>query len=82
MFQGHELIRLGTEWVFDLTEFEGYRRVKKGNTENLIKSYSVIRGKDNEIKFEKMTEVPAGILRKTKKVVDNYFKEVGAHGVE
>lgn len=76
-FDGHRLYTIGRDWAFDITTFNGYKvtKTKNGEIETVIKAFSVLRI-DNEYKFKHDSiDVPAGVFRKTKQIIQNYMKE-------
>lgn len=77
MFEGHKMYKIGSEWVFDLTEFIGYKvKVEDGIVLDYKEAYIVYYDKDsNTYEFKKFMDVPLGVLRKTRNIIEYYFKE-------
>lgn len=79
MFKGHQLIKLINEdWVFDLTEFVGYK--VKHNSNGEVESYkeafqALTIGE--ELVFEKRTRVPLKVLKEAANQIQEYLKEYG-----
>ena len=78
MYEGHHFIKIcGDEWVFDITEFIGYK-VKLDKDKKTVKEYKPAfeaMNYNKQIVFEKYTRVPAKVLRETAEVIVNYEKE-------
>mgnify|MGYP000941603742 CR=1 FL=1 len=77
MFEGHQLYKIDDEWVFNLTEFTGYR-VNVNKEDNTVISYDkafrLIKTL-NDYSYDKYMSVPIGVLRKSINIVENYQKE-------
>lgn len=77
MFKGHHFIKLVNEnWVFDLTEFVGYK-VKvdnDGNVSSYREAFQALTVGD-EIIFNKFTRVPLKILKEASKQIRDYMDE-------
>lgn len=78
MYDGHQFIKIyGDEWVFDITEFLGYK-VVLDKDEKTVKDYKLaftVLGYDKEIIFEKHIRVPAKVLKATVDIIYKYRKE-------
>ena len=76
-FDGHQLYTIGNDWVFDLTEFIGYKVIKKnGHVSSYEKAFSVEKNINNtDFKFSRDIKVPAGVVRKVREIITNYYKE-------
>lgn len=77
MFTGHQLYKIDNDWVFNLTEFKGYK-VKIDKSTGKVVGYQlayILEGSTGFYSFHKEIEVPLSILRKTVEIVDNYTKE-------
>lgn len=77
MFEGHKLCRIDNTWVFDLTEFVGYRiLIEDEKVVGYKKVFVVKMDRDySSFEFEKMGTVHFGVMRKTKKLIQQYFRE-------
>lgn len=77
MFNGHQLYIIGEEWVFDLTEFIGYKVKKNGdNIESFNKAFSIVKSPDHsDFHFKREETIPLGVMRKSKNIIENYLKE-------
>lgn len=78
MYDGHHLIKIcGDTWVFDITEFLGYK-VKLEKDNKTVKSFelafSVIED-GKQLVFEKHLKVPAKILKRTVDIINQYEQE-------
>lgn len=81
MFEGHIIYKIGNDWIFDLTEFIGYRvYVNEGEVENFTKAFTVTKSADGDYLFEKIIEIPVGVMRKTTKIIENYIREAMING--
>lgn len=78
MYGGHQFIKIcGDEWVFDITEFLGYKVVLEKDKKT-VKDYKLaftVLGYEKEIVFEKHTRVPAKVLKETVDIIKKYRKE-------
>ena len=78
-FEGHELYQINRNWVFDLTEFIGYRtRTNKKN--KLVEYTKAFRIKDENrdgkcVCIKYIDSIPVGVLRKSKEVIKAYYME-------
>lgn len=77
MFDGHRLYKIGDEWVFDLTEFIGYKVIQNGDrVESFERAYTVKKNKDRkDYEFKKLLTVPVGVMRKTTTIIKDYLSE-------
>lgn len=78
MFDGHRLFKIGNNWVFDLTEFIGYKVTQEdGVIKTYEKAFTVTKSNsDNSLSFKKKTLIPAGVMRKSDLIIRNYLKKV------
>ncbi len=77
MFDGHKMYKIGNDWVFNLTEFIGYKlKVDKndGTVISYTKAFKLTKTPDG-YSYDKYMSVPVGVLRKAIKIVENYQKE-------
>lgn len=82
-FEGHKLCKIDREWVFDLTEFTGYKvDVENGKVKGIQRAFTVTRNdNDGTYQFNRLIkEVNLGVLRKSKHIIENYFKEALLYG--
>ena len=81
MFKGHQFIQLVNEnWVFDLTEFVGYK-VKLNNEGEVVsykEAFQVLTVSD-EIIFDKHIRVPLKILKEASNQIKLYWEETGVN---
>lgn len=76
MFNGHKLYKIGKEWVFDLTEFIGYKVVhENGIVKSYEKAFTVIKSNDDTFKFNKKKPTPVGVMRKSDIIIRDYMRE-------
>lgn len=74
-FQGHELIILEKGWVFDITDFVGYK-VKTGkdgeNVTNYEKAFSIEDSKDEkeELHVTRFISIPLRVTKRAKRVIE------------
>lgn len=75
MFNGHQLYTLGDEWVFDLTEFIGYKVTKQGEkVQKIERAFSVSKSNDHQTyNFTKYFNIPLGIMRKARDIIEKYL---------
>lgn len=76
MFEGHQLYKIGNGWVFDLTEFIGYK-VKLDGMDKVVgyqRAFKITKTSDGYM-HNKYISVPSGIIRKSLAVVKNYKRE-------
>lgn len=75
MFEGHKLYKINKDWVFDLTEFVGYKVFwKNGRISEVRKMFSVEQY-GNRFVFYKYGNVPLKVLKNTEKIIDHYYRE-------
>jgi len=78
MYEGHHFIKLcDGEWVFDITEFLGYK-VVLDKDKKTVKDYKLaftVVNYNKQIQFEKHIRVPAKVLKSTVEVIEQYEKE-------
>lgn len=78
MFDGHVMYKICDNWIFNLTEFIGYKIKTKqnGQVESYTKAYKLNKEETNEYYYyDKYISVPVGVLRKSMDIVENYNKE-------
>ena len=77
-FTGHKLVIINRSWVFDMTEFKGYRtKVSKGVVIDYKMAFSVTEGSDGKLDFEKFDiQVPTYVLKSVEKIIKNYREEI------
>lgn len=82
VFDGHRLYKIGNHWVFDLTEFVGYKvKWKDDEIESFSKAFTVTKSSDNKTyEFSKIETIPVGIMKKAKKIIEEYLKEAMING--
>lgn len=79
MFKGHQFIKLlNDNWVFDLTEYQGYK-VKLDGNNNVIgyKEAFTAEVVEDEIIFNKTTRVPLKVLKEAYNQIRIYEAEIG-----
>ena len=77
-FQGHQFVILGEQWVFDMTEFKGYKITydASGELESFEEAFDVeVRGHDNTLRYHKEIDVPLIIMEKTEKLIRSSVSE-------
>lgn len=74
MFEGHQFIKLcDGEWVFDITEFRGYKvEVSNNGTVEKVTLAFIVRDNGKDIYFDKLINVPVKILKETKAEILKY----------
>lgn len=77
MFQGHQFVKLLNEnWVFDLTEYIGYKvNVNEQKEVTSYKQAFQASYMGEEIVFEKFTRVPIKILKEAANVIRAYEED-------
>lgn len=79
-FRGHELVKIGKEWAFNLTEFKGYKLNAQDGVElKESEAFKITREYNNgkyKYYFDKLTAVPLGVLRKAVRIIEMADKEV------
>ncbi len=78
MFLGHNFKKLiNDNWVIDLTEFYGYKVIKKKSSNDMAytKAFKVniVNGK---VTFEKYVRIPAKVLQEAKFVVEELMGQM------
>lgn len=79
MFKGHQFIKLlDDNWVFDLTEYEGYK-VKFDKDHNITgyKEAFIAEVVEDEIMFNKLTRVPLKVLKEAANQIRIYESKLG-----
>lgn len=70
MYDGHQFLKIDNTWVFDLTEYKGYKvKVKDNIVSEYTKAFRAIETEDNNVYFDKFIEVPLIILKKVIKII-------------
>ena len=78
MFKGHKFVKLtSNNWVFDLTEFIGYRVYTTANSLEYQKAFRANMQSNNMVRFEKYTGVPIKVLKESDQLINGY---VGIRG--
>ena len=74
MFEGHQFIILSSrEWVFDITEFRGYKvELDKHGIVNKATLAFIVKEDGDNILFDKLINVPVKVLKETKAEILNY----------
>lgn len=80
MFKGHDFVKIcGGTWVFDLTEFIGYKVVLNVNDIPIGYEKAFHAELENdEISYDKYISVPVWVLKETNSIINDYtedFKE-------
>ena len=78
IFDGHQLIKIDNNWVFDMTTFIGYMVSvdETGRVDEYSKAFIAIRDKKTgDYSFDKLMKVPVKILRKTVNIIQKYREE-------
>ena len=78
MFKGHQFIKLiDNHWVFDLTEFVGYK-VKVDDNGNVISYKEAFEAEaiEEEIMFTKLTRVPLKVLKEAANQIRIYMNDL------
>ena len=71
MYDGHQFVKIDNTWVFDLTEYKGYKvKANNGKIESYTKAFSAIEIDNNMYYFEKYIEVSLSILKKALKIIN------------
>lgn len=77
-FDGHQIYKIGNDWVFDITEYIGYRVLKDdcGQVTSYDKAFYLEKSNNGKkTKFIQCLDVPVGVMRKAAKIVDIYCRE-------
>lgn len=76
MFEGHIMYTVGKDWVFNLTEFNGYRvyKDKEGKVVKYTKAFNIMQVNGN-YDYEKYINVPIRVLETCIKIIENYREE-------
>ena len=76
-FQGHRFYKIGNNWIFNLTEFVGYKvEVRDGKVEQFEEAFRVIKSEDHtDYNFQREMPIPLGVMRKSKSIIEDYLKE-------
>lgn len=78
MFMGHRLVKVGNgDWIFDITTFKGYKVKKKSNDDidNFESVFRVETNSQNEVIFTRFEYVPIKVMRETKEIIQERFKD-------
>lgn len=83
-FEGHQIFKVNKHWIFDLTEFIGYKvhLNKSGEPIKFDKAFRVLdEDKDCNFNYAKYVDkIPVGVLRKTEELIKKYYKETYLYG--
>ena len=75
MFDGHQFVKVCNDWVFDITEFRGYKVVLNGDkVESHVPAFTVF-DVDGELTFEKYIDIPSRVLNETRVIIEDYEKK-------
>lgn len=77
MYEGHHFIKVyGDNWVFDFTEYIGYKVTldKNKRVKDYKMAFTAIDFK-KQIIFEKHIKVPLKVLKETVKIIEKYERE-------
>lgn len=77
-FEGHDLYKIDTNWLFDLTTFIGYHvdLDKSGRVVNYTKAFiASYKNETQSYSFDKYIDIPTRIMRKAVNIIQNYRKE-------
>lgn len=74
-FKGHQFYRIGKEWVFDLTDFKGYKVEMNGD--QVVRYYTAFIVKDDEGRYSFMSTIytPIDVMKRVENIVETYKKE-------
>lgn len=81
---GHDLFIINSHWLFDLTTFIGYRtwKNKEGKLTDIKEAYRIIDNSSESnreyIYTTSLDNIPVGVIRKTYKIIDNYYSSAYA----
>lgn len=78
-FTGHKLVIINRSWVFDMTEYIGYKtKVHKGTVISYNKAFRVDEDANVNLVFtkEKDIKVPTYILKSVEKIIKRYREEL------
>ena len=78
VFDGHQLVKIDSEWIFDMTTFIGYKVSidEAGQVDEYSKAFIAIRDKKTgDYSFDKLMDIPVRILRKTVNIIQKYREE-------
>ena len=83
MYEGHHFVKICNEqWVFDITEFIGYKVVLEKDKKTIKEfkpAFTVIKDHTQYI-FEKHISVPVRVLKESLSVIEKYEKEAFIFG--
>lgn len=78
IFDGHQLVKIGDDWVFDMTTFIGYKVSidGAGQVDTYSKAFIAIRDKHTgDYSFDKLMDIPIRVLRSTVNIIQKYREE-------
>lgn len=78
-FTGHKLIIINSSWVFDMTEYIGYKtKVSRGVVKEYTRAFTVDESDEGVLTFnkERNMKIPIYILKSVEKIIKNYRKEL------
>jgi len=70
MFDGHHFVKIDDDWVFDLTDFKGYKVYKHEGTLEYELAYT-ISNTNNIFIHNTFIDTPLHVLRRTQKIINN-----------
>ena len=78
MFKGHTIYIINKNWIFDLTEFTGYKVLEVSDNGEILDVQMAFRIEPvgETYVFNKYMSVPVDVVRRSKKIVSEYRKEV------
>lgn len=78
-FTGHKLVIINRSWVFDMTEYIGYKtKVNKGTVISYERAFRVEEDANVNLNFTKELgiKVPTYILKSVEKIIKRYREEL------
>lgn len=78
-FKGHDLIKLSRDYVFDITEYRGYRIIYGllGKIKGTSLAFEVYEKDENSVEFKKYEGISVGILKQAMKNMNKHRIKVG-----
>ena len=82
MFKGHQFCISNEDFVFDLTDFIGYKTIKSkdGNIAGYEKAYKAMIDTDRNIEYVKYRDIPSDLTDKTNSIIRDYMIKLGRLG--
>ncbi len=82
IFNGHKLYKINKNWVFDLTDFTGYKVIwANGSIVDYMRAFRTVESTNKKgYEFIKFMTVPVGVMRKSEKLIEFYFREAMIYG--